>query len=230
MGEMALPRLFRFRTIFKIVNPRPVGRALGDELLNFTAFLSYVLLSSVTPGPNNIMSMSNAGRYGIVKSLPFNYGVVAGFFGVIVGAAVFSSVLYSVIPQIMPVMLCLGAAYMLWLAWTVLCSRPGAAGTEERRRTNTFTMGFCLQFVNVKVILYCLTLMSSFILPHYQSLPVLALFCALLSGMCFVSNMLWALFGAGFERFFSRYGRVMNAVMALLLVWCAWSMIRGINL
>ena len=32
--------------------------------MNFAAFLSYVILTSITPGPNNIMSMTNAGRYG----------------------------------------------------------------------------------------------------------------------------------------------------------------------
>ncbi|HWJ02835.1 MAG TPA: lysine transporter LysE, partial [Verrucomicrobiae bacterium] len=35
---------------------------------NFAAFLSYVLVTSFTPGPNNIMSMSNASRYGFKKS------------------------------------------------------------------------------------------------------------------------------------------------------------------
>ncbi|MDD4708424.1 MAG: lysine transporter LysE, partial [Firmicutes bacterium] len=31
---------------------------------NFTAFISYVLVTTFTPGPNTIMSMSNASRYG----------------------------------------------------------------------------------------------------------------------------------------------------------------------
>ncbi len=42
---------------------------------NFSAFLSYVIITTFTPGPNNIMSMSNASRYGFRKSLPFNVGV-----------------------------------------------------------------------------------------------------------------------------------------------------------
>jgi hypothetical protein len=36
---------------------------------NFAAFLSYVLVTTFTPGPNNIMSMSNASRYGFKKSI-----------------------------------------------------------------------------------------------------------------------------------------------------------------
>lgn len=43
------------------------------------AFLSYVMLTTFTPGPNNIMSMSTASKYGFRKSLRFTSGVFAGF-------------------------------------------------------------------------------------------------------------------------------------------------------
>ena len=32
--------------------------------MNWFSFFSYVLVSTFTPGPNNISSMSNASRYG----------------------------------------------------------------------------------------------------------------------------------------------------------------------
>jgi hypothetical protein len=43
------------------------------------AFLSYVLLTTFTPGPNNIMSMSMASRHGLRRSLPFTSGIFVGF-------------------------------------------------------------------------------------------------------------------------------------------------------
>ena len=46
---------------------------------NFTAFVSYVLITTFTPGPNNIMSMSNASRYGFKRSIMFNVGVFLAF-------------------------------------------------------------------------------------------------------------------------------------------------------
>lgn len=54
---------------------------------NVFAFLSYVALTTFTPGPNNIMSMSNASRFGLRRSMRFTVGVCAGFF-VIVGLAI----------------------------------------------------------------------------------------------------------------------------------------------
>ncbi|WP_312815044.1 hypothetical protein [Sedimentibacter sp.] len=40
---------------------------------NLSAFISYAFITSFTPGPNNIMSMTNATKYGFKKSLPFNF-------------------------------------------------------------------------------------------------------------------------------------------------------------
>ena len=79
--------------------------------------------------------------------------------------------------------------------------------------------------MNVKVILYGITSLSSFILPHYDSVAVLALFCVILSVTGFLCTLLWALFGAVFERFFKNYAKIVNAVMALLLVYCAVTML-----
>ena len=136
--------------------------------MNFTAFLSYVILTAITPGPNNIMSMSNASRYGFRRSLPFNFGVFAGFIAVMSASALFSSLLYNVMPSVKPFMLCVGAAYILWLAWTVWRDTPHGEG-ERQVNTNTFLSGMTLQFVNVKVILYCITTMSCRIITGCRS-------------------------------------------------------------
>lgn len=44
----------------------------------------------------------------------------------------------------------------------------------------------------------------------------------------FLCTLLWALFGAVFEKFFKKYSKIVNAVMALLLVYCAVTMVLDI--
>ena len=156
--------------------------------MNFAAFFSYVVLSTITPGPNNIMSMSNAVRYGFMPSLPFNFGVLAGNLCVMSACALFSTLLYELIPTIEPFMLCAGAAYILWLAAAVLRSKPREAQTGDF--ANSFAAGTALQFVNVKAILYGITAMSSFILPHYRDPVDVAGFVLFLSFMGFAGT--WA--------------------------------------
>ena len=195
--------------------------------MNFTAFFAYVVLTAFTPGPNNIMSMNNARKYGLKKSFPFNLGILLGFLIVMSACAAFSSLLYEVIPSIKPFMLCVGAGYILWLAWIIWRDKPheGKGGLAQ---SNTLLSGTVLQFINIKVILYGITALSSFVLPHHHDFNTIAVFVIILSVVGFLGTCCWALFGAAFERFFNKYAKALNAVMALFLVYCAVTMVLDI--
>ncbi|EUJ25311.1 LysE family transporter [Listeria cornellensis] len=93
-------------------------------MFNIAAFLSYIFLTAYTPGPNNIMAMSNASNDGFKKSFKFCLGVLAGFFVIVLASAIFSAALYDFIPTIEPFMRFIGAAYILWLAWVILRDKP----------------------------------------------------------------------------------------------------------
>ena len=67
--------------------------------------------------PIILMSMSNAGRKGFKRALPFNLGIWVGFSVVMVVCTLFCSALSAIIPRIKAPMLTLGALYMLYLAW-----------------------------------------------------------------------------------------------------------------
>ena len=188
---------------------------------NVTAFLSYVIITTFTPGPNNIMAMSNATRYGFKKSIRFNAGVFFGFLILMVLSSFLSVTLYSLIPSIKPVMTFIGASYILWLAWKIYKSKPHAE--DESHATNTFTAGILLQFVNVKVIIYCITIVSTFIVPYYDSVFVLSIFSLFLASVSFLSTCSWAVFGFLFQKFLFKNERIVNIIMALLLVYTALS-------
>lgn len=190
---------------------------------NVAAFLSYVFITTFTPGPNNIMSMSNASRYGFLKSLPFNVGIFIGFLIILALSSLFSVSLFAVIPSIKPVMTVIGAVYILWLAWKTYHSKPPSSSSDEKQ-TNTMTAGLLLQFVNPKVILFSITTLSTFIVPYYNSVYIVMLFGVFLAFVGFVSTCCWSLFGAVFQRFLHSHQKLINSVMALLLVYCAVSL------
>ena len=195
--------------------------------MNFAAFFSYIFLTAFTPGPNNIMAMSLAGKYGFKKSIPFNLGVFLGFLAVMTGCCAFTSLLYRFIPLLEPIMVYAGAGYILWLAWSIWRDAPHSG--KNSLETNSLLNGMILQFVNVKVILYGLTAMTTFILPSFKSLPALVFFIFLLSFMGFLGTGCWALFGAAFNRFFSSRRKTVNLIMVLLLAYCAISLaMKGI--
>ena len=186
------------------------------------AFLTYAVITAATPGPNNIMSMSNAGRLGFRRALPFNLGIWVGFTIVMVLCTLFCTALSALIPAIRLPMLVLGAAYMLYLAWGTF--RSSDVIQEDHAREG-FRSGLLLQFINPKIYLYGIMSMEAYILPYYSGQPVVLLFFALLLAFIgFVFTLAWAAFGSVFRRLFSRHARVVNTIMALLLVYCAVSL------
>ena len=190
---------------------------------NLSAFISYAFITSFTPGPNNIMSMTNATKYGFKKSLPFNFGVFIGFFLIMLVCSFFSITLYSLIPSIKPYMTFVGAAYILWLAWKIFSSKTHSIDEEEKTVMGMWS-AVILQFVNVKAIQYSFTILSTFIVPYYQSWYSLLIFSVLLAFVGFASTCCWSLFGSVFQKLFIKNEKTVNIIMALLLVYCAVSL------
>ena len=83
--------------------------------MDWIAFFSYVVVSSVTPGPNNLMCMANGTKFGFRRGIKFCFGVATGFVLVLLCAIACNVFIYHYIPSIIQIMTPLGAAYILWL-------------------------------------------------------------------------------------------------------------------
>ena len=191
-------------------------------MFSWIHFLSYAVITAATPGPNNIMSMSNAGRLGFRKSVPFNLGIWVGFSAVMLLCTFFCNSLSALLPKVKTPMLMVGAAYMLYLAWSTFRS---SSVIEENHSRMGFLAGLALQFINPKIYIYCIVSMEAYILLFYQGQwDILILFALLLAFIGFVFTVCWALFGSVFKLLFSRYAKITNTILALLLVYCAVSL------
>jgi threonine/homoserine/homoserine lactone efflux protein len=192
--------------------------------MNVAAFLTFTLLTAYTPGPNNILAMSNTSKHGLKKSIKLIQGIFTGFLSVMVLCSIFSVILVNIIPKIKPVMTYIGVAYILWLASHVVKSKSQSQEESEEKADN-FITGFILQFVNVKIILYGITAISTFILPFYNSFFSIGAFTLLITVFGCSGVFAWAVFGAVFQKFFDRYRVTVNIVMALLLVYSAITLV-----
>ena len=191
-------------------------------MFSWFSFLTYAVVTAVTPGPNNIMSMSNGSRKGFKAALPFNFGILVGFAIVMLLCTAFCSMLFTLIPKIKMPMLIIGATYTLYLAWETFRSSDGI---EENHSRDGFISGLLLQFINPKIYIYCIMSMEAYILPYYQGqiLPLIG-FALLLAFIGFAFTLCWSGFGSIFKWLFSKHAKLVNTIMALLLVYCAVSL------
>jgi threonine/homoserine/homoserine lactone efflux protein len=190
-------------------------------MFNWISFLTFIVVMSFTPGPNNIMSMNNAANMGLKRSIPFTLGVLTGVFVSTVLCMAFSALLIKLIPQIQFPMKIAGAVYLLYLSYRTMV--PAKKHGEERKGTGFF-MGIALQIINPKIYIYVITGVLSFIIPYYTSPHVLGAFALLMAITAFVSTVAWAAFGSLFSKLFTSHKLVMNIIIVVLLLYCTISL------
>lgn len=191
-------------------------------MFNWGAFLIYAIIASFTPGPNNIMAMSNANHGGLKRSVPFNFGVMIGFIIILILSAFLCTILTELIPSIELPLKIIGAGYMLYLAWQIYRT---SSIVEGEYVSKGFFTGIVMQFVNVKGIIFAITIMQSYILPVYSGQAVTIVGFAMLIGlMALAATTCWSLFGSVFKKVFSEQQRVVSIMMAVLLAYCAISL------
>lgn len=145
--------------------------------MSIIAFLSYVIITSITPGPSNILMMNEARKHGIVGAWQFSSGILLGFAVLGMMSGVLTTSLYNWIPFVEPYFKLAGAAYLLYLAWQIGFPKGSKKGNKNKQ--SSFLSGFIFQVINIKSILFFLTVMSAFILPFHHSIKTIVFYLTL---------------------------------------------------
>ncbi len=188
------------------------------------SLISYVLISTFTPGPSNISSASMAVIHGYKKTINYQAGLAAGVFFLMVLSGWFSSILLNILPSIEPILRYVGAAYILYLAFGIL--KASYSFTEENAKPLGLTNGFMLQILNPKLMVYAFTLFSAF-LPHItKNIALLMTTAILLAATSFCATSLWALLGTAIQTYLHnpRLKTIVNVILSLSLVYTALSL------
>ena len=183
--------------------------------------ISFVLVTTFTPGPNNISSAAMGAAHGYRRTLTYLWGIAAGFFLVMLASAYLSSVLLHSMPFAERYLRWIGAVYILYLAVSTLRVDYGFSG--DKGADGAFAKGFVLQLFNPKVAVYGLTLYSTFLASAAGHIVWLALLAASFALTAFAATSTWALGGAAIRNSLKRasFRKAVNIVLALMLAYTA---------
>ena len=90
-----------------------------EGLTPFFGFLVFVIVSIITPGPNNIMTLHSGARFGIARTVPLVLGIQFGFALMISIIAYGSAIVLSQIENAANVLRIVCFAYLMFLAWRI---------------------------------------------------------------------------------------------------------------
>jgi cysteine/O-acetylserine efflux protein len=192
------------------------------NLIDFGALIPFALITSFTPGPNNLSCAAMGINYGIKKTIPYLLGIVTGVFLLLLFCGFFSHLLFTAIPSIEPIMRWIGAIYILYLAYSTF-----KASFSFQEKSKQFFLGFyqgaLLQFLNPKGIIYGLTLYSTLLNPLIGKPLYIFSFSLGLVIPIFFAISTWASFGTMISQHLhqAKLRIILNSTLALLLVYTA---------
>lgn len=185
-----------------------------DQLLALSAF---ALVSSITPGPNNLMLMASGANFGFRRTMPHMLGIGIGFGVMIVLVGLGLVRVFDAFPVAHVILTVIGVAYLLWLAWKIAHAvAPDAA--RAGARPFTFLQAALFQWVNPKAWQMALTAITLYA-PDRSMVAILwvGLVFALIN---LPSVSTWTVMGQQMGRILSSPARLraFNWSMATLLV------------
>ena len=188
-------------------------------MMNMITLIVCCFIVTATPGPTNIIILSNVQNYGIKSGMRFIYGSTIGFVVLLVISAILNSFLNKVLPNIIIYFQILGTIYMIHLAYQIF--NMDVSKKDESKVKGSFFSGLLLQFINPKVILFTLTVFPSFISPYSSENYILLTNIFIIGTIGFIAFIIWVGFGAIFNKIFQKYNKILNIVLGILLIYAA---------
>lgn len=178
----------------------------------------FAVVTSITPGPNNILLTASGANFGFRRTLPHMVGIGVGFLSLIFAAGLGVGAVILASPILHQGLKLIGAGYLLWLAWQL--AGAGAVESMAKARPMRFHEAALFQYINPKAWMMAVGAIAAFTTPGGDfavELTLIALIFAVINLPC-VS--LWALFGVGIGKFLGndRARHVFNLAMAGLTV------------
>lgn len=182
------------------------------------AAMTFALVMSITPGPNNTMLLASGVNFGFRRTLPHMMGITSGCMVMMIAIGLGLGRLFARFPVLYSVLEIVSAAYLLYLAWKIAASRALSVGTVDKDPM-TFFQAAAFQWVNPKAWMMVVTGVTA-----YRLNDNLLINAVLLAAAFAVVNLpsisIWAAFGLAVRRFLSSPSvlRAFNWTMAALLI------------
>ncbi len=182
------------------------------------ALVIFCFVSSITPGPNNLMLMTSGVNFGVRRTVPHMFGIAFGFTLMVVLVGLGLAGIFTRFPALLVGMKWVGAAYMVFLAVKLATASPLAPG-RAIGDPMTFLQAAAFQWVNPKAWIMALTGVATYTDPadYTRTVLLVSLVFGVVNLPCIAC---WALFGTALRHALQRPAvlRAFNWTMGALLI------------
>jgi threonine/homoserine/homoserine lactone efflux protein len=190
------------------------------------AFATFAFVSSITPGPNNLMLMASGANFGFRRSVPHLLGVGLGFVAMVFLVGIGLVGVFDRFPVSYDVLKVASVAYLLYLAWKI-ASAGAPSCAQSAGEPFTFIQAALFQWVNPKAWAMALTSVSVY--APEQSMQAVILVAVIFGMINLPSISSWTVLGQQMQGYLTSQKRLrwFNGLMAALLVSTLYPVLHG---
>jgi threonine/homoserine/homoserine lactone efflux protein len=183
-----------------------------------TALGLFALVSSITPGPNNLMLMASGANFGFRRTIPHMLGVSLGFTLMVLLVGVGLVQVFNAFPVSYLVLKVVSVLYLFYLAWKIGTAAPYSGDPDSGGAPFTFVQAVLFQWVNPKAWTMALTAVTVY--SPSQSVAAMAFVAGVFGAVNFPCIGVWTTLGLQLQRVLTSQLRLraFNIAMATLLV------------
>ena len=178
------------------------------------ALVAFSFVSSITPGPNNVLLWASGAAFGLRRTGPHIVGTAAGIGLMALAAAAGLAALVTTVPGLAVAMKVVGSIYLLVLAYRIAGARGLAKG--ELASPLGLVQAAAFQVVNPKAWIFALGAITTFRPSGLSPVDGTVLVAATMMAVILPTATVWAAAGGAINRLLTNERR--RRVVSLLLV------------
>lgn len=159
------------------------------------ALMTYTVVMTITPGPNNLLLLSAGLNYGLRRTGWHMAGILSGVLLQICVTGAGLGALFALVPELQALLKLTGSLYMLWLARRLWLT--GALHAASANRSIGYGEALAFQFMNPKTWIMATTVIAVFVPAGNDYGERVVMAGLIFVGVALPCISLWAASGAG---------------------------------
>jgi len=190
---------------------------MHPEFLSLSLFM---LVTSCSPGPNNIVASHSGFNHGVKKTIPLMLGVIFGFTTMITIVNFGLINIFKIYPVIQKILIFTGTIFLIYLAYKISFSKTNSQ--DNSLNPVSFIETFMYQFLNPKGVIVAIISVSTYVESGSNFLNYSLWVISVAFIFAVISIIFWVLIGKFMRKFATndKFIKLFNYVMSLLLLSC----------